>query len=124
MTILGGASLASAGTVDKPPRIVSHSMEVAEGFRLTARLRLCDDSGGNIRFLVSETRFRDGQRTAREPSFTLVRTGTRSCRSYVLTWKAKLQPFRYGDYYLVAIGAVDKGGLNSKAVTEYWAILD
>lgn len=99
-------------------------MDLGLGFSITAQLRVCDDSGGSIGFLVSETRFRDGKKTAREPSFTLVRAGTDSCRSYVLRWKAKLGPFRYGDYYLVAVAAVDKSRLNSNAVTEYWSILD
>jgi len=96
----------------------------APGFRVTAHLRVCDDSGGSLRILVSETRFRDGQRTSRFPSFTLTRPGTTSCRSYLVTWTPRLGPFRYGDYYLVAVGVIDRDGLNSNTVTAYWAILD
>jgi hypothetical protein len=37
---------------------------------------------------------------------------------------SKFQPFRYGDFYLVGISAVDKSGLSSNFVSEFWSILD
>ena len=116
------APAASAGAENKAPRIVSHNVKVAAGFRVTASVRVCDDSGGNLLFLVSETRLRDGKTAGQV--LKLTRTGTRSCRTYVLKWKAKFQPFTYRDYYLVAISARDKGDLYSNAATEYWQIYD